>query len=135
MARVKDKKKGSGMAKVLIIAIIIIAIVGILFKFFVYDNLKEKAIDKVSENLIEQVLQKDGLPVDSQRVKQIIDSVSEEDKQKIEEIFNEEFGVTSIPKITEYVTNRDINGLKEYAKEKLSDDQLTELYQIYRKYQ
>ena len=43
MARVKDKKKGSGMAKVLIIAIIIIAIVGILFKFFVYDNLKEKA--------------------------------------------------------------------------------------------
>lgn len=135
MARVKDKKKGSGMAKVLIIAIIIIAIVGILFKFFVYDNLKEKAIDKVSENLIEQVLQKDGLPVDSQRVKQIIDSVSEEDKQKIEKIFNEEFGVTSIPKITEYVTNRDINGLKEYAKEKLSDDQLTELYQIYRKYQ
>ncbi len=135
MARVKDKKKGSGMAKVLIIAIIIIAIVGILFKFFVYDNLKEKAIDKVSENLIEQVLQKDGLPVDSQRVKQIIDSVSEEDKQKVEKIFNEEFGVTSIPKITEYVTNRDINGLKEYAKEKLSDDQLTELYQIYRKYQ
>lgn len=135
MARVKDKKKGSGMAKVLIIAIIIIAIVGILFKFFVYDNLKEKAIDKVSENLIEQVLQKDGLPVDSQRVKQIIDSVSEEDKQKVEKIFNEEFGVTSITKITEYVTNRDINGLKEYAKEKLSDDQLTELYQIYRKYQ
>lgn len=135
MARVKDKKKGSGMAKILIIAIIIIAIVGILFKFFVYDNLKEKAIDKVSENLIEQVLQKDGLPVDSQRVKQIIDSVSEEDKQKVEKIFNEEFGVTSIPKITEYVTNRDINGLKEYAKEKLSDDQLTELYQIYRKYQ
>ena len=135
MARLKDKKKGSGMAKVLIIAIIIIAIVGILFKFFVYDNLKEKAIDKVSENLIEQVLQKDGLPVDSQRVKQIIDSVSEEDKQKVEKIFNEEFGVTSIPKITEYVTNRDINGLKEYAKEKLSDDQLTELYQIYRKYQ
>ena len=87
MARVKDKKKGSGMAKVLIIAIIIIAIVGILFKFFVYDNLKEKAIDKVSENLIEQVLQKDGLPVDSQRVKQIIDSVSEEDKQKVEKIF------------------------------------------------
>ena len=81
------------------------------------------------------MLQKDGLPVDSQRVKQIIDSVSEEDKQKVEKIFNEEFGVTSIPKITEYVTNRDINGLKEYAKEKLSDDQLTELYQIYRKYQ
>lgn len=135
MARANDKKKGSGMAKVLIIAIIIIAIVGVVFKFFVYDNLKEKAIDKVSENLIEQVLRQDGLPVDSQEIQHIIDSISKEDKKKVEKIFNEEFGVSSIPKITEYVTNRDINGLKEYAKEKLSDDQLTELYQIYRKYQ
>ena len=118
MARVKEKK-GSGMAKVLIIVLVILVILGVAGKFLIYDKVKEKAVDKVSEKIVEQMLENSGSSVTS---------------EKVQEIVGDSLGISDVPAVTEYVSNNDLSGLKEYAKEKLSDDQIGQLYSIYQKY-
>lgn len=129
MARVKEKK-GSGMAKVLIIVLVILVIIGVVGKFLLYDKVKEKAIDKVSEKIVEQMLENSGSSVTSEKVQQILNSISEEDKAKVQEIVGDSLGISDVPAATEYISNN----LKEYVKGKLSDNQIEQLYSIYQKY-
>lgn len=133
MARVKEKK-GSGMAKVLIIVLVILVIIGVVGKFLIYDKVKEKAIDKVSEKIVEQMLENSGSSVTSEKVQQILNSISEEDKAKVQEIVGDSLGISDVPAATEYISNNDLSGLKEYVKGKLSDNQIEQLYSIYQKY-
>lgn len=129
-----DKRKGSGMAKVLIIVLVVLLVLGVAGKFLIYDKIKEKAVNKVSEKVIEQMLENTGSVATREKVEEILNNISDVDRAKVEEIVGNQFGISDVPKITEYINNSDVNGLKEYAKKKLSNDQISELYGIYQKY-
>lgn len=129
MAKAKSSKKG----KIIVITLIVLVALGLVGKFLIYDKLEAKMIDKVSENVVEQMLSGSGL-ADNAEVQRILESVTEEDKEKVTDIVSEQFGVADAPKVLEYVQDNDIEALKQYAKEKLTDEQISRLYEIYGKY-
>lgn len=129
MAKAKSSKKG----KIIVITLIVLVALGLVGKFLIYDKLEAKMIDKVSENVVEQMLSGSGL-ADNAEVQRILESVTEEDKEKVTDIVSEQFGVADAPKVLEYVQDNDIEALKQYAKEKLTDEQISQLYEIYGKY-
>lgn len=129
MAKAKSSKKG----KIIVATLVVLVALGLVGKFLIYDKLEAKMIDKVSENVVEQMLSGSGL-ADNTEVQRILESVTEEDKEKVTDIVSEQFGVADAPKVLEYVQDNDIEALKQYAKEKLTDEQISQLYEIYGKY-
>ena len=86
----------------------------------------KKAI--VSEALDQYIEKSDG------KVKEIGESMSEEDKDTVTEIIANNVELEDIPEVQSYISNGDTAGLMGYAQENLSSEEQAELAEIMLKY-
>ncbi len=86
----------------------------------------KKAI--VNEAIDQYVEKSDG------KAKEILDSMSEEDKDTVTEIIANNVDLEDIPEIKSYISNRDTAGLMQYAQENLSAEEQAELAELMVKY-
>ena len=68
------------------------------------------------------------------KTKEIYESMSEEDKDTVTEIIANNVSIDSVSEIQSYVNSGDTNGLMEYAKDNLSEEEVKELTEIMSKY-
>jgi HSP90 family molecular chaperone len=125
------EKRHSGFHRFLV-TVVIIAVIGCGGWYFVTHVLKEKAADVVTDHLLNEAIQATG--ADSETVQQIMDSMAPEDKKKVETIVEDHMNAKTIKDVQGYVSNGDKQGLKEYAKSQLDDQEQAELYDIAKKY-
>ena len=68
------------------------------------------------------------------KTKEIYESMSEEDKDAVTEIIANNVTIESVSEVQSYVNSGDANGLMEYAKDNLSEEEVKELTEIMSKY-
>ena len=68
------------------------------------------------------------------KTKEIYESMSEEDKDAVTEIIANNVTIESVSEVQSYVNSGDANGLMEYAKDNLSEEEVKELTKIMSKY-
>ena len=68
------------------------------------------------------------------KTKEIYESMSEEDKDTVTEIIANNVSIDSVSEVQSYVNSGDTNGLMEYAKDNLSEEEVQELTEIMSKY-
>ncbi len=86
----------------------------------------KKAI--VNEAMDQYIKKSDG------KVKEIADTMTEEDKDTVSEIIANNVELEDIPEVQSYISNGDAAGLMEYAQDNLSSEEQAELTEIMLKY-
>ena len=66
--------------------------------------------------------------------KEIMDSMSEEDKDTVTEIIAQNFTTSTISDLDRYMSDNDTEGLMKYAQDNLTEEELAELEEIMKKY-
>ncbi len=97
------------------------------------NDIKKKAVAGIAETIVEQAVKQYGGDK-AEDVQKIMDSVSEEDKEKVTEIIIDNMSLDSIGDVQSYVDNKDVEGLMEYAQDKLTAEDYSELTGIFEKY-
>ncbi len=97
------------------------------------DQIKKKVVKEITEKVVEEAVKSYGGD-SAEKIQQVMDSVSEEDKEKVTEILTDNLSLDSIGDVKSYISNSDVDGLKEYAEEKLTEEQYSELTGIFEKY-
>ena len=100
----------------------------------VKDLVVQKAASVAAEKLFEEKLHNRGLLPNNVKVSDVMDSVDKEDMKKITTIVEENLTQENIDAMTEYAKNRDKEGLKNYVKSTLNEQQQAEITSIYNKY-
>ena len=70
----------------------------------------------------------------NEQVKEIAESMSEEDKDTVTEIIANNVSLDSIPEVQSYISGGDKEGLMEYAQDNFSEEEVEELKEIMSKY-
>ncbi len=126
--------KNSTFGKVMI-SIIIIGIVFLIFINYVYPVVKKKVSEVAAQKTVEIITDNvDKIAGDNPEVSQFIESISEEDKEKVTQIISEHMDAETVTEVMGYVKDGDKNALIDYAQENLSPSEIAELMQIYGKY-
>ncbi len=97
------------------------------------EDAKKEVIKNVAKTVVDKAVEQYAGESSSQ-VKEMLDSVSEEDKDKVADILVDNMSIDDISDVQEYITNQDVGGLKEYAKDKLTEEDYSELTDILEKY-
>ena len=128
----KKKKNGSFIGTVMktIVIIGVIALIIYLGSGFV----KKKVEDKAAEVIVNQMAASDTTLPDGKSAKDVYDSMSNEDKEKVQAIVDDHLDAKTASDIQSYVTSGDTEGLKDYAEQNLSDEEQQELLEMYNKY-
>lgn len=116
---------------ILIVLILICAVVfggGYLFK----DQIKEKAASVIGNQVVEKAAESLGIP--SEQAQQILNSMSDEDRQTVTDIVSNHMDAQTISEAQQYVKDRDLSGAKQFAESELSQTEQDELKEIARKY-
>ncbi|MBE5825096.1 MAG: hypothetical protein E7307_00520 [Butyrivibrio sp.] len=71
---------------------------------------------------------------DNERVKEIAESMSEEDMDTVTEIIANNVNVEDIPEVQSYISSGDTEGMLEYANENLSEEEVEQLKDIMSRY-
>ena len=100
----------------------------------VKDLVVQKAASVAAEKLFEEKLHNSGLLPNNVKVSDVMDSVDKEDMKKITTIVEENLTQENIDAMTEYAKNRDKEGIKNYVKSTLNEQQQAEITSIYNKY-
>ena len=124
----------SGGLKILVAVILILGVLALAFKFVLYDKLKDKAFDMVTKDVVQQMIEENPQLAEDTDIDSIISSVSSEDKAKVEKMITDSVSVTDMPSILDMVRKGNVQGLKEYARDNFSQEQLSEMKEIYQKY-
>lgn len=132
-AAVQTKKSKRGL-KILVAVILILGVLALAFKFVLYDKLKDKAFDMVTKDVVQQMIEENPQLAEDTDIDSIISSVSSEDKAKVEKMITDSVSVTDMPSILDMVRKGNVQGLKEYARDNFSQEQLSEMKEIYQKY-
>ena len=130
-----SKRKKISKGKKIVFTLELIALIAILVylgKSKIEDVVVEKAADTIVETVITDQAKKMG--ASDAEVQQVLEQVTEEDKQVVEEIVINHMDSDVISKGTEYLESGDIEGLKQYASETLSPEEIDELMELYDKY-
>lgn len=134
----KKKKKKSILHVILpvLFTIIIIAVILILAKIYVYDPFKEQAVSTLTEKLLQSEINADTTLPDGTTInaKEILDSMSADDKETVTDIIDSHISPSTIKEASSYLSNGDTEGLKNYAKSMLSDSETQEVMELYEKY-
>lgn len=127
------RKNGNKWMVVLVCVVIVIAVLGILFKVLIYDTAKEKVAEKIVQKMIETELANDESGT-GQEVQEIYDSMTQEEKDSLNRMVEDKMDTKTIKEVKEYVEAGDREGLKAYVKESFSDSDIQEMREIYEKY-
>jgi hypothetical protein len=124
--KVKNKKKRKTIITVLILLAVLFSGGALAYN---------KANDVVAETLITKVAASSaGDSANDSASENVYRSMSDADQTKVKEIVANHVSATTVTEVTEYLGNNDTEGLKEYAYENLSDSEITELQELYDKY-
>ena len=130
----KSKKRGRSRALQKFIMIIVILVIVFLISFFcVYRPLKQHFISAVAQELIASQISSGELSDDD--IQAILDSMSEEDRSVLEDIINSHFSISSLSDILSFLRSGDLAGLRDYARNSLTEEELTQIRAIYNKYE
>lgn len=132
MSRNRRKSRSKWMV-VLVCVVIVIAVLGILFKVLIYDTAKEKVAEKIVQKMIETELANDESGT-GQEAQEIYDSMTQEEKDSLNRMVEDKMDTKTIKAVKEYVEAGDREGLKAYVKESFSDSDIQEMREIYEKY-
>lgn len=127
------RKNGNKWMVVLVCVVIVIAVLGILFKVLIYDTAKEKVAEKIVQKMIETELANDESGT-GQEAQEIYDSMTQEEKDSLNQMVEDKMDTKTIKEVKEYVEAGDREGLKSYIKESFSDNDIQEMREIYEKY-
>jgi len=129
------RKKGISTTKKVIIIIELIVLIALLL-YFGKSKIKDVVVKKTSEKIVESVIvnQAKQSGASEEEIQKVLDTVSEEDKEKVEEIVQNHMDSDVVTQGTEYLQNGDIEGLKQFASEELSPEETQELMELYEKY-
>lgn len=127
------RKNGNKWMVVLVCVVIVIAVLGILFKVLIYDTAKEKVAEKIVQKMIETELANDESGT-GQEAQEIYDSMTQEEKDSLNRMVEDKMDTKTIKEVKEYVEAGDREGLKAYVKESFSDSDIQEMQEIYEKY-
>lgn len=127
------RKNGNKWIVVLVCVVIVIAVLGILFKVLIYDTAKEKVAEKIVQKMIETELANDESGT-GQEAQEIYDSMTQEEKDSLNRMVEDKMDTKTIKEVKEYVEAGDREGLKAYVKESFSDSDIQEMREIYEKY-
>lgn len=127
------RKNGNKWMVVLVCVVIVIAVLGILFKVLIYDTAKEKVAEKIVQKMIETELANDESGT-GQEAQEIYDSMTQEEKDSLNQMVEDKMDTKTIKEVKEYVEAGDREGLKAYVKESFSDSDIQEMREIYEKY-
>ena len=131
----REEGKGRRVIRVLVIIALILILGGFCIHQFVLRPAKKMVAEKITENVLEQALTQAGVTEDvSEKAKEIMDSMSSEDKAKVEKIVDQHASVAEITEAGKIYKSQGASGLKEYAKENLTEDEMKEIRGLYDKY-
>ncbi len=91
----------------------------------VVKNVAKTAMDKAIDQYAEK---------SSDEVKEKLESITEEDKDKVSEIIADNISLESMGDVESYISNKDMDGLMDYAEDKLTAEDYSELTGILEKY-
>ena len=119
----------------LMLSIIILGVVALIFINFALPLLKQsvkkvaaqKTVDIITENA-------EKIAASNPEVAEILDSLTEEDKEVVSEIIENHMDNESISEVMEYVKDGNQEELIKYATENLTPEEMTELIGIYGKH-
>lgn len=127
-------EKNKKSLKIFVAVILILGVLALAFKFVLYDKIKEKAFDMVTKDVVQQMIEENPQLMENTDINSIIDSISAEDQAKVEKMIVDSVSIADMPKVLEMVRKGNIQGLKEYARDNFSEDQLADMKEIYKKY-
>ncbi len=131
-SRKQDKNGAFGK---LMVSIIILGVVVLLFINYALPIIKEQTKKVVADKTVDAVTENiDKIAADNPEIQQVVDKMTEEDKEKVKEIVAEHVDSDTVTEVMEYVNSGDEQGLMEYAVENLSPDEISELMELYNKY-
>jgi hypothetical protein len=124
------KEKNINKRKIIITVLIVLAIL-----FSAGALVYNKANDIVAETMIAKVVasSSDNAASDS-APENVYKSMSDADQSKVKEIAANHVSVTTVKEVTKYLGDNDTEGLKDYAYENLSSNEILELKELYDKY-
>ncbi len=118
----------------IMISIIAVGIVILLFINFAFPVIKEKtkkvAADKAVDVIIDNA---DKVSGGNEQVKEILENLSDEDKETVSEIIENHMDQETITEVMGYVKEGDQESLIKYAAENLTLEEMEELMEIYDK--
>ncbi len=131
--RNRNKRNGNGWIIACVSVLIVIAVLAVLVKLFVYEPVKKQVAEKVVQKMIETELANDDSEV-GQDAQAIYDSMTEEEKDSLTQMAEDKMDAKTIKEVKEYVDAGDREGLKNYAKEQFTEDEIQQIKDIYQKY-
>lgn len=129
----KSVHSRTGLQK-LLVAIIALVIIGIIVKLFIYEPFRKRIIYSVAEKFIQAEIASDSELEENIHAQEIMDSMNEEDRDVLEQIISENISPDAISDVSSYLASGDLEGLKNYAKNTLSDRDLEKIRDLYTKY-
>ena len=126
------RKKKKGLIVLIVVLVILVAAIW-AGKTFVYDKAKEKVTLAVAEKMIEEQVQNDSTG-QLQNAQDIYNSMSEEDKQTVNDMIESKVSPQTISDVSKYVKDQDKEGLKQYVKEKFTESEIRQMKDLYNKY-
>ena len=119
------RKKKKGLIVLIVVLVILVAAIW-AGKTFVYDKAKEKVTSAVAEKMIEEQVQNDSTG-QLQNAQDIYNSMSEEDKQTVNDMIESKVSPQTISDVSKYAKDQDKEGLKQYVKEKFTESEYVKL--------
>ena len=126
------RKKKKGLIVLIVVLVILVAAIW-AGKTFVYDKAKEKVTSAVGEKMIEEQVQNDSTG-QLQNAQDIYNSMSEEDKQTVNDMIESKVSPQTISDVSKYAKDQDKEGLKQYVKEKFTESEIRQMKDLYNKY-
>lgn len=123
----------TGLQK-LLVAIIALIVIGVIVKLFIYEPFRERIACSMAEKLIQAEIASDPELEEKIHAQEILDSMNEADRETLEQIVRENISPDAISDVSSYLIRGDFEGLKNYAKNTLSDTQLQQIKDLYTKY-
>ena len=124
------RKKKKGLIVLIVVLVILVAAIW-AGKTFVYDKAKEKVTS--AEKMIEEQVQNDSTG-QLQNAQDIYNSMSEEDKQTVNDMIESKVSPQTISDVSKYAKDQDKEGLKQYVKEKFTESEIRQMKDLYNKY-
>lgn len=129
------RRKKKSKFKAIFIFLAIIIVIGLVFRFVVYDKAKAKVTSAIATKMLEQQIP-DGVSSDQvEQAQQIYNSMSEEDKDTVDNLIDNKLNAGTISDVSGYLKNNDTEGLKEYVKDSFSEQEIQQIKDLYQKYQ
>lgn len=132
MSKNRKRRKSRALQKFIVILLVLVIVVLLGF-FCIYRPLKQRLVSTVTQELISSQVSSGELSDDD--VEAILNSMSSEDRDALEQIINSHLSAGTIADLMPYLAKGDLAGLKDYAQNALTQEELAKLQEIYRKYQ